>query len=65
MQVNKDAQLKLSTLISKLAHLRKENTHFAREGFAEIVQVPVHTSRVPPTDRDDRIFVNTLSYEKR
>lgn len=56
--------MKLATFISKLAHLRKEDTHFARERFAKIVQVPVHTLPIPPTDHDCRIDVSMLPYEK-
>ena len=33
----RDAQLKLSALITKLAYFGEENAHFARERFAEIV----------------------------
>lgn len=59
-----DVQLELPTLISKLAHLCKENTHFAGERFAEIVQVPVPQAR-PATDRQDRVYMSTCCHTRR
>ena len=35
-----DALLQLSTFIAQFAHFLKQDTDFARKGFAEIVQVP-------------------------